>query len=643
MLLASNYFLLGSFFCRRISIDESGARSVDLHRINSFLHNWYVKQIHKSYESFDISISSQIVPDVITENLKRLSDYYGTEVDYYDFNFKYVNKYTNLKKTSLKISLEKDYINNKHSKAPLKSRIKSEVILDSFSSFPIIPTDKESEKVNYEIFRQIYPKIKSNADIIILTGELVWSGWLSLDIILNTLNDKKLENKIIIIDSWGLLQQLISTSNFENKYNIENYDDLCDSFTASIYLTSKKVKPLVEISKIKSTNSSLYANSEIIKNYPSGVAHKPDYVYVLSKKSNTLLNKNVISLGIDKVTPFTIPKSFLEKVELTYSVPAGSVLQKYEGEKVTMKEDIGLVPIYETHKLKLKLPKQLTLTVEEGQMIKKGDILAYRSVLKNMLKEKITSPFTGFLNTDYLNQGILLFKSPIEKKQYLSDFEGDILSFDKSKNGQKMKILANSFTSEIIYKIGNDTQGQLLRMGDVTSTNEDKLLLIKPSELADINLELIVDHNVKGVIIDSPDYSLIRSFIGKVLKSSKLLTICVLSPFSLRGKNNIVDILYLHTGNSVLISNNSIHLLIDQQQNKQILMRLKSKDTQSKNNLLKKGEIVSFFNYSHQDPYVRIENVSPDELVLNTEGEMITSNYANIIKYSNTFYDTENK
>jgi hypothetical protein len=83
--------------------------------------------------------------------------------------------------------------------------------------------------------------------------------------------------------------------------------------------------------------------------------------------------------------------------------------------------------------------------------------------------------------------------------------------------------------------------------------------------------------------------------------------------------------------------------LIDQKQSKEILLRLKSKDTQSKKSILRKGEHVSFFNYSHQDPYARIENVSPEELVLNTEGEMVVSSYANIIKYSNSFYDTENK
>jgi hypothetical protein len=182
-----------------------------------------------------------------------------------------------------------------------------------------------------------------------------------------------------------------------------------------------------------------------------------------------------------------------------------------------------------------------------------------------------------------------------------------------------------------------------MRMSDVPSSIEAKILLVKPVELSEINSEFIINNNVKGVIVDSPDYTTIRKFIAKVLKNTKLTTICVLNPFSIQAKSNIIDILYLFTGNSVIISNNRLHLLIDQQQSKQILMRLKSKDTQGKNSQLKKGEHVLFFNYSHQDPYARIENVSPQELVLNTERGIVVSSFTNIIKYISTFYDSKNK
>ncbi|MCA9379553.1 hypothetical protein KC675_00045 [Candidatus Dojkabacteria bacterium] len=643
MLLASNYFLLGDFFSRRISIGESGARSVTLHRVNSFLHNWYTRQIPKSFDDYEISDLSLINPEIVSENLSILSDYYKSTIEYYDFNFKYVNKYSKSENSSTKVSLEKNFINSKHSKKLGKKGIKSDVLLDSFSAYPVIPINKETEKINYEIFQQVYPKIKSNAEIIILSGELVWSGWLTMDIVLNTINDNKLDNKIFIIDSWGLIQQLFCTNDSKNRFIIQSYDDLIDSFTTSLFLTNKVLKTLNDVSKIKSSNYPLYANSEMIKTFPSGVTHKPDYTFHLSKKYKVLLNKTVISIGIDEITPLTIPKSILEKAELIYNFPAGSVIQKYEGENVTMMEDIGLVPSYVNQLLRLKLPKQLTLKVKDGQFVKKGDVIAERAVLKNMLREKVLSPYTGFLNSSYFDQGILLIKDLNDKKQFLSDFEGEILSIEKSETAQIAKIRANSFSIEIIYKIGNDAQGRLMRMSDVPSSIEAKILLVKPVELSEINSEFIINNNVKGVIVDSPDYTTIRRFIAKVLKNTKVTTICVLNPFSIQAKSNIIDILYLFTGNSVIISNNRLHLLIDQQQSKQILMRLKSKDTQGKNSQLKKGEHVLFFNYSHQDPYARIENVSPQELVLNTERGIVVSSFTNIIKYTSTFYDSKNK
>ena len=573
----------------------------------------------------------------------KLSEYYQSDIEYYDFDFHRVNKFTKSENSSVKVSLEKNFINSKYYKKLAKNGVKSDVLLDSFSAYPVIPVEKESEIVNYEIFQRIYPKLKPNTEIVILSGELVWSGWLTMDIILNTIDDNKYNNKIFIIDSWGLVQQLFSTADYDKDYGIVDYDDLIDSFTTSLFLINKGLKTINEIQKTKTNNYSLYANSEFIKTFPSGVTHKPDYNYVLGKSAKSLLSKNVISIGIDKVTPLTIPRSILQKAELSYFLPGGSVLQKYEGEKVSLGEDIGLTPEYENHLLRLKLPKQLILKVKDGQYVKRGDVIAERAVLKNMLKEKVVTPFTGYLDIRFLEQGILIFKEMTDKKQFLADFEGEILSIDKSETAQFAKMKANSFTTNTIYKIGDDVQGKLIRLEDVQNTSESKLLLVKPNELGDINLEFIMKNNISGVIVDTPDYLMIRRYIAKILKNSKATTLCVLNPFSLKSSSNIIDILYLYTGNTVIISNNSVHLLIDQKQSKEILLRLKSKDTQSKKSILRKGEHVSFFNYSHQDPYARIENVSPEELVLNTEGEMVVSSYANIIKYSNSFYDTENK
>lgn len=643
MLLASNYFLLGDFFSRRISIDESGARSVSLHRVNGFLNNWYSTQVNKSFEDVKLVNISKTKSEIVSENIMKLSEYYKSDIEYYDFDFHRVHKFTKSESSSIKISLEKNFINSKYFKKLTKNGVKSDVLLDTFSAYPVIPVEKETEIVNYEIFQRIYPKLKPNTEVVILSGELVWSGWLTMDIILNTLDDNKYNNKIFIIDSWGLVQQLLSTVDYDKDYGIVEHDDLIDSFTTSLYLTTKKLKTINEIPKTKSNNYPLYANSEFIKTFPSGVTHKPDYNYVLSKRAKSLLSKSVISIGIDNITPLTIPRSMLQKVELSYFLPGGSVLQKYEGERVSINEDIGLIPEYENHLLRLKLPKQLTLKVKDGQYVKRGDVIAERAVLKNMLKEKVVSPFTGYLETSFLEQGILIFKELKDKKQFLADFEGEILSIDKSETAQSAKIKANSFTTNTIYKIGDDVQGKLMRLEDVQNYSASKLLLVKPNELGDITLEFIMKNNISGVIVDTPDYLMIRRYIAKVLKNSKATTLCVLNPFSIRSSSSIIDILYLYTGNTVIISNNSLHLLIDQKQSKEILLRLKSKDTQSKKSILRKGEHVSFFNYSHQDPYARIENVSPRELVLNTERGIIVTNFSNIIKYTSTFYDTENK
>lgn len=643
MLLASNYFLLGDFFSRRISIDEIGARTVNLHRVNEFLHAWYTKKIFKEFDESEILILSKVKPEVISDNIKKLTDYYNSSVEIYDFSFNQVNKFTKSDHTSVKISLEQNFVHSKNSRNLIKNGIKGDLLLDSFSAYPVIPEDKEDEKINYQIFKSIYPRIHSNSEIIFISGELIWSGWLTMDIILYMLNENGLEDKIVIIDNWGMIQQLLSTHNFEKKYDIQTYDDLIDSFSTSIFITKKRLKTLNEVSRIISSNYSLYANLEYIKSFPSGVTHKPDYTFILSKKQKPLLNKTVIPLGIDGISPLTIPKSILGKAELTYTFPAGCVLQKYEGENVKMNEDIGLIPTYVNHVMRIKLPSQLTLKKKEGQYIKKSDVIAERAVLKNMLREKIVSPYSGYLRTNYLNQGIIQVQDMSEKKEYPSDFEGEILSIDKSETDQKAKIKATSFSLEIIYKFGSDAQGKLMRLNEVSNTNEDKILLVKDKELNDINSEFIINNNVRGVIVDSSDYSTIRKYIGKILKNSKITTMCLISPFSISTSSNLVDILFLYTGNSVIISKTKLNLLIDQQQSKQILLRLKSKDTQDRKDLLKKGEVVTFFNYSHSDPCARIENVSPPELILNTKNGIVLTSFNNIIKYTSTFYDTENK
>lgn len=643
MLVPSNYFLLGNFFTRKISIGDDGSRKVSVTRLNRFLHDWYTKQVSSDSTDIQTSVITIDPNEQVSQNLAVVRDYYGTDIDYYEYEFSSVGKFYKENNIKSNLQFEKKFLNSKSVQKLIRKGISKEVLIDSYSCYPVLPHDKSSELINQEIFEHLYPKINTEADIVVLSGEVIWCGWFTMDMVLSLLNNKALQNRLVIVDSWGFLQQLLRSEDIRENFIGNDLNDQIDVFTTSFLCGNKKPKSIGNTINIKVNNYPLFYNSEIFKTFPSGVTHKPDYFFLQGKSDRKSKVEKVFSLGIDVIEPFTIPLTTIERKTFELPLPEGSVLQKYEGEKVSMDEDIGLMPVYKKQFYKFKLPKQVKLIAKNGQFIKKGDIIAERSVLKSMLKEKIISPYEGYLNTTYLEQGILIFKIIKDKKPYLSDFEGIIQSVDKSENSSNIKILAHAFNIELQYCVGKEVMGKLVRYEDVANSAGEIILLLRSSELKNITKEFLINNNVRGIIIDSISYTSLKNFLTKNLKNSKLVTLCVINPFSLNNNSHSVDIFYFYTGNTVIVKNNTAHILINRTQSKEILLRLKSKGNQGKSNSLRKGDFVNFFNYFHQDAYARIENVSQKDLVLNVHSEIIHSSLSNIIKYSNIYYDAENK
>jgi hypothetical protein len=649
MSLATNYFLLGKFFTRKFSLSSTGTvnrDSIQQFRISEHLQNWYINYVSRNLTDNRVTVISRVPTDIINTNLQLIYNYFNKDVELYCFDFEYVNKFTAISHDAQQLKVEQKLLNKRNSKVINKSGITPEILLDSMSSHPVLPEDNFSDSINNHIFSSLVPRINNKTEITILSGEMLWSGWLSMNTLLSNLTEGKTLDTLFIIDSWGILQQLLSFEDFGKSLENIGFDDLLDSYTLSILFSKNILKKHPrsfnnELSKM--SDYPLLPNTEVIKSYTENVSHKPDYLYDTKVDSSKIKSKNVYPLGIGEVQTFTTPRSFLGKKTFSISIPRDAVIQKYPGEKVHLNEDIGIFPTFNLYNLRIKLPKQINFCVNDFDFVSKGDKIGTRSVLKKMIKERILSPYEGFLNMQFKEIGIVQYKKVNSKVPFLSFFEGEFTKIEKQQNYQEVHFNSYSFYANFKYIIGDDISGRLMRLSEINNSEDDKILLLKSTELNQINPEFLLVNNIKGLILDTVDYKKLRTFVTKTLKNFKLVTICILGEFSNKKNDPILDIFYMYTQNYVVIHDNMVNLLISNSQLKEILLRLKSKDNRVKSNQLERGDSVRIFNYTHQDQYARIEKVSKESVILGTNGDIITTKLLNISKFTNIQLDAEHK
>lgn len=645
----SNFLLFGEFFVREFSFIKDHDQlnnSLRLFRINKNFHAWYTEKYRDSYPDYNIGHITDQKEKIIRENLGLIRNVFNEPVEVYELGFSKITKHSDSTTHLQELRLEPDLLGKRKYAKFQKMSISKGLLLDSMFYHPVLPEDTFSQEINRLIFETVYPDFSTDSNIIILTGELIWSGWLTLDILLDRLNKGKLKNKLIFVDSWGVIEQFLADKNFRSLLKNINLNTILNSFSLSMFISDRSNKSVQSTCRAenKLSEEGLYSNTDLVKSYPDDFSHKPDYIFIKEKKRKKQKKElKIIPLGILNVSSLLRPESILGKSNMQLELQSDVLIQRSEGDNIKIGDDIGLYPKVQSYIYKIKLPKQFKLTASDGQLVKKGDVIGLRTVLKNLLSENVLSPYEGFINTKYIDFGILKFNFTQDKEKFISPFEGTINSIEKPKNRYILKVSTYSYTLVSVYKNGPDAVGKLVTLDELTEVQGDKILLLSSLEGKNIDKETIILNNIVGILLVSVNYEALKRLTNNVLDGTRLINISVLNPFSLEYKNDLAEILFLYTRNLIIIEGNKISLLLSREQMKEIFIRLKSKKIYSENSVLKKGDQVLFFDYSQQDRCARIEKVFSKGIVLSTRGELVNAKLNNISKLSLTEFNGESR
>ena len=206
-----------------------------------------------------------------------------------------------------------------------------------------------------------------------------------------------------------------------------------------------------------------------------------------------------------------------------------------------------------------------------------------------------------------------------------------------------MKLLVNSSSYTIFpaYQVGSRVYGKLVTPKELSNGSEDKILLAKEDDVAVITRESIVKNNIVGAIFVTLGYSKLRNLVRRLDENKIAFTVVILNPFSLKEKEEQNEILFLYTGNMVVVEDKQLSLLLEKRELKQIYLRLRSKKEKRFSAGLAKGEEVMIFNYSVQDRYARIEKFSNNKLSLTANRSFHLTDLGNISKFNITEFNAE--
>jgi len=641
---ASNYFLAGKYFSRIFSLSDKSnivKGSLQLFRLPESLHDWYFEKKLKNFPDEQITQISNAKDNLLTDNLKLFSDLFNRDVRYFDFDYHRIKKFSKEGLDTHKFNVEGSFQRRSFKNKITRYPVTQEMLLDSLSYYPVIDNDPKIIGLKSVMIESLFPKIKLDQEIVIISGEMIWSGWMTLNALLDLISAQKREQTLVIIDVWGVLQQFFySESMFKELLASTNLQKFIEEVSLSILLLNKKHKSVKDViqSSGKTAVNNLFVNKDIVKNYSQEISHKPDYVFISEKKVQI---QKQIPLGIEINRVENLPLSILGKSQLILNLSPDVLLQKGEGSEVLWEEDIGQYPVYEEKYVKIKLPKQVELSVKSGQQVNKDELIGTRSVLKRLMREKLISTHKGRINTNYFELGLLKYDLKTGTEIFNAPFEGEITKMEKSKYLTKLFVNAHAYTIYPAYHTGPDISGKLVTLKELKVATGEKILLVKEKDFDQVNEELIIKNNIIGIIIVSVDYRKLRRFTQRLVNDKISLTIALLNPFSIRQFEEQNEILFLYTKNTVILSAGKISLLLAKNELKQVYLRLKSKKEKSYNSSLAKGEEVMIFNYSLQDRYARIEKLSNRNLSLATRGDLISTDLNNISKFTITELNAE--
>ena len=549
----------------------------------------------------DFKISS------FTKLSKKISKLVGENVSILVLDFDkqiYVNS-NDIYEEKLRVE---EYISSRHWKNfSRRNGISTDKLIDSLLYRPIIQTDQDIS-INDQIIQKLSAVKIGESKTTIITGEMVWSNWLSFEGISNFFKNSS-QDDVFVIDTLGILYE------YSRRKEDISFDTIRINTIGITVDRSSKSTILDEEGKVTFKEGDYFTKYKF-----NPKVTKPSDFYIQ------------LGMEINKYVPLTKLILKKEKIEIKFYKDVNFKVKK--GDLLNRDTDFANLPVYNDSKLSFKFPRQYEYLVEDGEMVSKDQIIAKKYLARGFIKESVKSPVKGRVDLKYKNLGRINIHSFDKSDIALRpDFEGVVEDIIHHKNFTNFIVETNTIEIPYAFSFGDDFFGTLVKYKDLSEDNKPKILLIDEKDLKNLDKEKIANCCIAGLILLNCSYLGIEKLKNTFVGIEEYLPTILLNGFNKELSVEVDNFLFSMCGHFVKKQNNKLFILLDRNEVRPIYAKIKSREKIQSTHDLKKGEFVSILNYFDSNSYARIEKVGRKNVFLSSGKEIFQSDITNLIKY----------
>lgn len=544
-------------------------------------------------------------------------------------------------------------LNRKEAQQLIKQyKLNPDIIRSNCNSYPLVATDFSTIGLHYQLVRdslKILEKLSPETDHLVLTGELIWSGWLNLYMICLLINliGRDID---VIIDYSGIWQFLLQPRNIlPQLYKLDSsffVSDLSWCQEPPVNRISKEDSEIVlRKGKIErklipgKRRTGLFVLPESGYSYENGrklamLVYLNAYRFMLPELKNIpklstwwkepiqnirqaeyfYLGTN--SLNIQKRNLF-IASNQDKKFSLYNS--AGDILKAGNACGREIVRNSVLIDISKYHLLRKDI------FVSDGEYVTKGKVLFRASTLGGAWEKEVVVPIDGKVDLKLFEKGFILIHESLERA-FIMPFTARLQSKSVS---QGIHVEAETISLPLIISSNDHWQG-FLNWGEVSGEYDENILVLNSPDDFDLNAEAIFAQHIKGVLFMSAEEKILSELIQKKMKTFSFLGFGLITQLSLKPHQEIIKLFKFYNGNYAIVDNSMVSIPFDSANFtfKELKPAVETEGLSRAADALKKGEIVRVINYSDSYPYARIEKIQSKNRFLAATDEAIEDLYA---------------
>lgn len=588
----------------------------------------------------------------------------GTSLHIWELNFEGFSEYGAAKKAQ-KINNYTDLANDEELAALTKRlNFSTDLIVNALFQRPVIAHSLAEMQMAVLLFDKLDAKFLSippGTDTLIITGEMVWSGWLNLYMLLRKIRGLTKHDLNLIIDEQALWQSFLrghkaqpelyklDRAAFVPQVNYLRDHRLLKVHSGEVQLVLHKdevdrklilTKDRCGLFDLGSAGFATDNAQKLGKMLFLDVFEFPELGHLNQASFNhwwktslypQLTNKRYLHLRQEElpIEVGNISVSFGDDFEVKSTAKVGSLIK--QGEVIGSKQT-NTLRVVDCGSQKQGIRK--FMEVADGEIVKSGGIVAKIPSAAGLFEKDIVSPITGKVSYEAIADSLIVIRQELARVQVEAFHNGILIQV---LHGQGYVIDSDYYAIPLAVSSPGKFRGVLVKPG-YQPNSYPKILLVPDLEKFGLSLETILADRIVCILALSSGYEAYQTFIKRHRRQLKYSGLVITGGFGLDPSAETQSAIMKAVGRFINIDNHQLKLPLGSFSEK---IKYYSTDAISSAAGLEQasapriGDKIRLISYSRPMPYARIEKVAlaSDQVLVNTSHTIEEGYLDNIILY----------